>query len=64
MDKIVLTFTFRNTTKNKHRFEEEVGDQGWSDRDTACGTIYIEKQALETIGSPNKIKVTIEPIES
>lgn len=63
MDKIVLTFKFHYETKNKHRFEEGLGEQSWSDRDTACGTLYVEKSALEEIGMPNKLKVTIEPIK-
>ncbi len=61
--KIVLTFKFKNTTKNKHRFEEELGEQSWSDRDTAVGALYIEKGALELIGMPDKIRVTIEPLK-
>lgn len=63
MDKIVLTFKFQNPTKNKHRFEEELGEQSWSSRDTAVGTLYVEKEALELIGKPEKIKVTIEPLK-
>lgn len=63
LEKIVLTFKFQNATKNKHRFEEELGDEEWSDRSFACGTLYIEKEALELLGSPERIKVTIEPIK-
>ena len=63
MDKIELTFKFKNPTRNKQRFEEELGEQGWSDRDTAVGTLYVEKQALEEIGNPTRLRVTIEAIK-
>lgn len=63
LEKIVLTFKFHTQTKNKYRFEEELGEQSWSDRDTACGTLYVEKQALELIGNPKRVMVTIEALE-
>lgn len=63
LDKIELTFKFRNPTKNKNRFEEELGEQSFSERDTAVGTLYVEKEALELIGNPAKLKVTIEPLK-
>lgn len=63
LDELKLTFKFRNPTKNKNRFEEELGEQSFSERDTAVGTLYVEKEALEMIGNPTKLKVTIEPLK-
>ncbi len=61
MDKIVLVFTEDRKTKRTVLFHEELGQQGWSDQDVAVGNLYVKKQALELIGSPKKVKVTIEP---
>lgn len=61
LDKIVLVFTRKYETKKKVRYEEELGEQAWSDRDVAIGYIYPFKEALEFIDSPERIKVTIEP---
>ncbi|GAJ08398.1 unnamed protein product [marine sediment metagenome] len=62
MDKIELTFTEERKTKRAVLFHEELGDQAWSDQDVAIGPLYIKKQALEMIGNPSKVKVTIEPL--
>ena len=62
MAKIELTFTQQKETKRTMLFQEELGEQGWSDQDVAVGPLYVKKQALELIGNPTKIKVTIEPI--
>lgn len=62
MDKIELTFTEERKTKRAVLFREELGEQSWSDQDVAVGNLYVKKQALETIGNPTKIKVTIEPM--
>ena len=61
MDKIELIFTEERKTTRTVLFHEELGDQAWSDQDVAVGPLYVKKQALEHIGSPVKIKVTIEP---
>lgn len=61
IDKIVLIFTKAYPTKNKIRFDEELGEFAWSARDVAVGYIYPYSEAMELIGSPDKIKVTIEP---
>lgn len=63
LDKIVLEFKFSRETKRTHLFQEELGAQAWSDQDVAIGSLYIKTQALEFIGTPEKVKVTIEPIE-
>lgn len=60
-DKIELVFNEDRKTKRTVKFDEVLGDQAWSDRDVAVGPLYVQKQALEMIGNPVKIKVTIEP---
>lgn len=61
MEKIELIFTKERDTKRATLFREELGEQSWSDQDIAVGPLYVKKQALELINSPEKIKVTIEP---
>ena len=63
VDKIVLEFKELRETKRTRLFEEEVGEQEWSDQTFAVGTLYVKIQALEMIGMPKRIRVTIEPIE-
>lgn len=62
MDKIELTFREERKTQRAVLFRELIGDEGWSDQDVAVGPLYVKKQALEEIGNPKKIKVTIEPL--
>ena len=61
VNKIVLVFKVRRKTKRAVLFDEELGDQQWSDQDVAIGPLYVKKQALELIGDPETIKVTVEP---
>ena len=63
LDKIVLEFKELRVTKRTHLFEEVLGEQAWSDQDVAIGPLYIKTQALEKIGLPDRVRVTIEPIE-
>jgi len=63
VDKIVLEFKKLRDTKNTTLFEEKLGEQEWSDKSTAVGSLYVNRQALELIGMPEKIKVTIEPVK-
>lgn len=63
MDKIELTFKEEYITERTIRFREELGEYEWSDQGIAVGPLYVKKQALELIGNPKKIKVTIEPAE-
>jgi len=63
MDKIELIFTKQRDTKRTTLFQEELGDQSWSEQDVAVGSLYVKQEALELIGSPEKLKVTIEPAE-
>lgn len=63
LDKIVLEFEELRETKRTHLFEEKLGEQEWSDQGVAIGSIYVKTQALELIGMPKKIRVTIEPID-
>jgi len=60
-DKIELEFKEDRKAKRTVKFDEVLGDEAWSDRDVAVGPLYVQKQALELIGNPAKIKVTIEP---
>lgn len=60
-DEIKLVFKKRRETKRTFLFDEELGEQGWSDKDIAIGPLYVQKQALETIGSPERIDVVIKP---
>ena len=65
-DKIVAEFKPIRDTKRARLFEEQLGDQQWSDQDVAVGPLYVKLQALELIGANKagqKIRVTIEPVE-
>lgn len=62
LDKIVLEFKEDRKTKRTVKFDEVLGDQAWSEKDVAVGPLYVQKEALEMIGNPSKIKVTIEPM--
>lgn len=61
LDKLELIFIEERKTKRTVLFNEVLGEQTYSDEDVAVGTLYLKKQALEMIGNPGKIKVTIEP---
>lgn len=61
VDKIVLEFEYSRDTKRTQLFQEILGEQAWSDQDVAVGSLYVKMQALQMLGSPKKIKVTIEP---
>lgn len=63
LDKLELTFTEEYKTKRTVLFKEQLSEQSFSDEDVAVGPLYIKKQALEMIGNPGKIKVTIEPMQ-
>lgn len=63
LDKIVLDFKKRRETDRTYLFDEQLGDHAWSDQDVAVGPLYVKKQALQLLGMPEKIRVTIEPIE-
>jgi hypothetical protein len=60
-DKIELTFKQTYRTKKKVRYDEEVGEQEFSARGPAVGYMYPYIEAMELIGTPQRIKVTIEP---
>lgn len=65
MNKIVVEFKPVRDTKRARLFEEQLGDQQWSDQDVAIGPLYVKLQALELIGvkADQRVRVTIEPIE-
>jgi hypothetical protein len=58
--KIVLIFKKVYPTKKKIRYDEQLGEQTYSERDFAIGYIYPFTEAMELIGSPDMIRVTIE----
>lgn len=58
---IRLVFKPRRDTKRCILFDEQLGDQAWSDKDIAIGTLYVQKQALELIGNPEEIEIIIKP---
>jgi len=62
-NEIKLVFKKRRDTKRTILFDEQLGEQAWSDKDIAIGPLYIQKQALEIIGNPEQIEVTIRPIK-
>ena len=61
LDKLELTFTEDRKTTRTILFEEELGEQEWSSKGPAVGSLYVQKEALELIGNPGKLRVTIEP---
>lgn len=61
MDELVLTFKKVRDTKRATLFEEVLGDQEYSDQGVAVGPLYIKMQALQLLGSPQTIQVTIKP---
>ena len=58
---IKLVFARRRETKRTILFDEELGEQQWSSKDVAIGSLYIQKEALELIGNPEKLDVAISP---
>lgn len=62
LDKIVLEFREDRKTLRTVKFEEIIGEQAWSEKDVAVGPLYVQKEAMEMIGNPSKIRVTIEPM--
>lgn len=63
LEKIELVFHKERDTKRATLFTEQLGGFEYSDQSVAVGPLYIKQQALSMIGSPTKIKVTIEPAE-
>lgn len=61
MDKMELVFKAEKRTRRTVRFQEIPGDRSWGGEELAIGPLYVKKQALELIGNPDKIKVTVEP---
>lgn len=62
-NEIVLHFKRQRPTKNKILFDEVLGDQAWSSKDIAVGSLYVMKETLEMIGNPDELEVTIRPKE-
>lgn len=59
MERLELKFVYEKETKNCIRYQEELGEEAYSDKDYAIGVIYIQKQALGT-PAPRQLKVVIE----
>jgi len=59
MEKLELRFTYEKETKHTIRYQEELGEVGYSSRDIAVGTLYIQKEVLGE-PAPQRLKVTIE----
>lgn len=62
LTKLELVFTQDRETKRTVLFQEQLGEQSYSDEDVAIGSLYVKKQALEMIGNPSRLKVIIEPV--
>jgi len=45
MEKLELIFSYEKPTKNRIRYREELGEQAYSSRDIAVGSLYIQKEA-------------------
>jgi len=59
MEKLELIFSREKETKNTIRYQEELGEVGYSSRDVAVGTLYVQKEVLgEPV--PQRLRVTIE----
>lgn len=54
MAKITITFDKERDTKNTVRFQEQ------NDQAPVIGTLYVQKWALNQLGNPQTIQLTIE----
>jgi len=63
MDKFELYFTQAYRTRRKTRYNEELGEVELSEAGTAIDYLYIRNEAIELLGYPHKIRITIEPIK-
>lgn len=63
MERLELKFAYEKETKNTVRYKEELGEEAYSSRDIAIGTIYVQKEALGD-PAPQRLRVTIEPESS
>ncbi len=61
MEKMVLIFKRSYSTKHKTRYEELIGPVSWSSHDVAIGYMYPYIESIKEIGTPEYIRVTIEP---
>lgn len=53
----VLTFTKERETKGTWRYKEDAAAA-----DAVVGTLYLKKAAVEALGSPEALQVTIEAV--
>ena len=59
MEKLELKFTYEKETENTIRYREELGEVGYSSRDIAVGSLYVQKEVLGE-PAPQRLEVTIE----
>ena len=62
MEKLELIFTYEKPTKNTVRYREELGDEAYSSRDVAVGSLYVQKEVLGD-PPPHRLRVIIAPEE-
>ena len=62
MEKLELVFMYEKETKNCIRYQEEPGDEAYSSRDVAVGSLYVQKEALGD-PVPERLRVVIGPEE-
>jgi len=58
-NEIKLVFKRRRETKRTFLFDEQLGEQAWSDKDVAIGPLYVQKQALELINASNDDEIEV-----
>jgi len=61
LDKIELEFIIDHGTERAVMFQEKVTDLPVHDKGPIVGSLYMMKEALDLIGSPEEITVTIKP---
>lgn len=66
--RIITTFAREKFTRRTVRFQELPTDtpsqvMEWDGETVAIGPLYIRNPALKSIGNPDRIRVTIEPLD-
>ena len=62
MEKLDLRFVHEKETRNTCRYQEEIGEETYSNRDIAVGFLYVQKECLGD-PPPRRLKVIIEEDE-
>lgn len=58
---LVLVFVADHSTERAVLFQELPHDLPMNDKGPVVGGLYMKKEALELIGNPDEIRVTVEP---